>query len=254
MRKYYTAERLKYRHTFIGKLVLFMPLVSVIFAAWLTHEYFTVDSYNWWYMVLYPGMLAVISGVLGGKDGKRKNVTIGSLPCDVGKIWDAKVLVGAVFSAVSVLCIIFLTVITGKWMELGMHMTFRLQPSVETQILAGVLLWVTTLWQIPFCLWLSQKIGSFFMFIVHMGSCGIISALVSLKPWFAVLPGAITPRLMCPVLGILPNGLLAVEGQETYLPEFMEIQNLFIGIPAAVLWFLIFWLGSRRWFERRVAV
>ena len=58
---------------------------------------------------------------------------------------------------------------------------------------------------------------------------------------------------MCPVLGILPNGLPAVEGQMTYFPEIMESENLLAGVTAALLWFLLFWWGSRNYFERQVS-
>ena len=114
-------------------------------------------------------------------------------------------------------------------------------------------MWLTTLWQIPFCLFLSQKMGMFPMLLVHMGSYTVIGVTMSLKPWFVLFPGAITSRLMCPVLGILPNGLLAVEGQMTYFPEIMESENLLAGVTAALLWFLLFWWGSRNYFERQVS-
>lgn len=254
MKKYFLAEKLKYQHTFLKGLIVLMPLISVVFAAGLTYDYFTVDSYNWWYMGLYPGMLGIVCGLLGGKDKKKKNYTIWSLPCSMGKIWDAKVMVGAVSSGIAVSWMVFLSLVISKFMEEGLHVTLRIQPSVKMQLAAGLIMWLTTLWQIPFCLWLSQKIDSFLMFAVHMGSCAILSVTVSLESWFAVFPGAITSRLMCPVLGILPNGLPAVEGQMTYTPELAAMKNLSIGIPAAIFWFVILWWGSRKWFEGQVTV
>lgn len=254
MRKYFLAEKLKYQHTYMKGIVALMPLILVMLAAGLTREYFAVDSYNWWYMILYPGLIGIVCGMIGGKDKKKRNYTIGSLPCNMDRVWDAKVAVGAVMSGVSILWVSVLSVVISEFMEEVLNMTFVLQPSVKIQFVAGFIIWLTALWQIPFCLWLSQRIGSFLMFIVHMGSCFIISATVSLESWFVFLPGAITSRLMCPILGILPNGLLAVEGQMTYSPELVEMNNLLIGIPAAILWFVILWKGSRRWFERQVGV
>ena len=60
MRRYYLAESLKNRHTYIGILIILMPLLNVCLAAGLTADYFTIDSYNWWYIALFPGMLALI--------------------------------------------------------------------------------------------------------------------------------------------------------------------------------------------------
>ncbi|MDO4338716.1 MAG: lantibiotic immunity ABC transporter MutE/EpiE family permease subunit [Eubacteriales bacterium] len=254
MKPYFQAEKLKYKHTFLNGVVVLMPLISVFLSAMLTYNYFAVDSYNWWYMGLYPGMLGILCGMLGGKDKRKKNFTIWSLPCSMGKIWDAKVLLGAVLSGIAAGVTVLLTVIMGQFMESALHMTFFIRPSLTVQLAAGLLMWITTLWQIPFCLLLSQKMGTFLMLLFHMGSYSIISGTVSLKNWFILLPGAITSRLMCPVLGILPNGLPAVEGQMTYSPQLMEPQNLLLGIPAAALWFLLLWLAGRKWFERQVTV
>lgn len=254
MKSYFLAEKLKYRHTFLNGLLILMPLISTALAACLTYNYFAVDSYNWWYMGLYPGLLGIICTSIGGKEKKKKNYTVWSLPCRMEKIWDAKVLTGSVMSGIAMLCCIILTIAIGKGMENVLHITFALRPSVKIQLAAGMVIWLTTLWQVPFCLFLSQKMGAFLTVLVHMGSYAVISATVSLKPWFALLPGAITSRMMCPILGILPNGLPAMEGQMTYLPEFMEAKNLFIGILAAVVWFLLFWIGSRKWYQRQVAI
>lgn len=252
MKKYFLAEKLKYRRTSMRGITVIMPFFTVILSAWLTHVFFAVDSYNWWYVMLYPGFLGILCSMLGGKDKRKKNYTIWSLPCSMGRIWDAKVLVGAMMSGISVVCVVLFTIIIGKGMEIGFHIQYIVQPSVGMQILAGVVMWLTTLWQIPFCLYLSQKIGTFPMIVLHMVCYEILAVTVSLKPWFVLFPGAITSRLMCPILGVLPNGLLLQPGQMTYSPELAGMGNLLLGIPAALLWFGIFWWGSRKWFERQV--
>ena len=253
MRDFFRAEKLKYRHTSMRGITVVMPLVTVFFAAWLTSEYFAVDSYNWWYIGFYPGFLGIMCSIIGRKDQGKKNYTIWSLPCKMEKIWDAKILVGAVMSGISVICMVVLSIIAGNVMESALQVQYRVSPSVGMQVLAGAVMWLTTLWQIPFCLFLTQKMGTFLMLVVHMGIYTILAVTVSLKPWFALFPGAITSRLMCPILGVLPNGLLLQPGQMTYTPQLGETGNLFIGIPAALIWFGLFWLGSRGWFERQVA-
>ena len=91
---FFAAEKLKYRHTSMKWITVVMPLVTVFLTAWLTHIYFAVDSYNWWYTGLYPGFLGIVCSMIGGKDMRKKNYTIWSLPCSMKKIWDAKILVG----------------------------------------------------------------------------------------------------------------------------------------------------------------
>ena len=114
-------------------------------------------------------------------------------------------------------------------------------------------MWLTTLWEIPFCLLLAQKISTFLMLVIHVGIYSILSTSVSLKPWFALFPGAITSRLMCVVIKVMPNGLPFEPGQVTYSPELGRVSGLLIGIPAALLWFLVFWLAGRTWFRKQVA-
>lgn len=253
MKPYILAEGLKYRRTPMKIMTVMMPLVTVLLAAWLTHNFFAVDSYNWWYMALYPGFLGILCSMIGEKEKRKKNYTIWSLPCDMGKIWDAKILVGVAVSGISVVCVVLFTMLIGKGMEIVFHITYIVAPSFGRQILAGIVMWVTTLWQIPFCLFLIQKMGTFLMLVVHMGCYAVFSVTVSLRPWFALVPGAITSRLLCPLLGVLPNGLFLQPGQMTYSPELAGMENLLIGIPAALFWFFLFWLVSRRWFERQVA-
>lgn len=252
MRKYYQAEQMKYRRTFLKKLAIFMPLVTALLAAWLMPSYFAVNSYNWWYVGLYPGYIGVLCGCLGGKDKGKKNHTIWSLPCSMGNIWDAKLLVGAKMSGLAMLCMLLFTGVIGKLMEVIGQVQYVAPPSVAMQLAAGVVMWLTTLWQIPVCLYLSQKMGTFLMLILHTVLNLALAVTVSLKPFFALFPGAITARLMCPVLGVLPNGLLLQPESMTYAPQLAGTENLLIGIPAALLWLVLFWLGSRRWFERQV--
>ena len=48
-------------------------------------------------------------------------------------------------------------------------------------------------------------------------------------------------------------GLAFEPGQVTYSPELGRVSGLLIGIPAALLWFLVFWLAGRTWFRKQVA-
>lgn len=249
---FFYAEKLKYHHTCMLGLTFFMPLAVVFLAAWLTGSYFSVDAYNWWYIGLYPGFLGVVSSVIGRKDLEKKNHTIWSLPCEMERIWDAKVLVGVMESGTAVFILTVLTIICEKGIEGIFHVSMAAVFSFQTKLAAGVVLWLTTLWQIPFCLLLSQKMGTFVMLLIHMISYSVLAGTMSLKPWFFLLPGAITSRLMCPVIGVLPNGLLFEPGQMTYSLELGERSSLGIGIFSALLWFCFFWFAGRKWFGKQV--
>lgn len=252
MRAYFFAEKMKYRRTFLPFIMVLMPFATAALAALLTQEYFAMDSYNWWYITMYPGITAIICGVIGGKDLRKKNRTVWALPVELKKVWDAKILLAMCTTGISMCVLTALTILGSIFLETVLQYSFINAPSYGMQIMAAAVIWFTSLWQIPFCLFLSQRMGVFAMFLLHMGSYLAVAVTVSLELWFPLLPGGITPRLMCVILKTLPNGLPAEAEQMTWTPELMNPAAVFVGLIAAAVWFLVFWNGSRRWYERQV--
>ena len=252
MNIYFKAEKMKYRHTFLWKLMILMPAVSTLLSAQLTHNYFAMDGYNWWYMLMMPGFLAVACGQIGGKDYKKQNRTIWALPADMGKIWDAKVLLAVLVSGLAVLFLLLFVLIGAAVMERGLHITFFNAPAVPNQILAAILIWLTSLWQLPFCLGLVQKTGMLVMVLISVGLSQAAGPLMALEKLFFLVPYGITPRVMCPVLKTLPNGLPAQPGQMTYTPQLMSVPAAVLGVAVSLWWFGVLWYFTRKWFQRQV--
>lgn len=252
MREYYLAEKLKNRHTSAGKLIWIMPLFTICAAAGLTMDYFTIDCYNWWYITLFPGMTAFLCAAVGDRDKKLENRTIWTLPANIGNVWDGKVLYGVRGMGISLFILIGAALVVGAGMEQILHRTFRISLTPGQQFFAILVLFAASLWQIPFCLFLQQIIGTFPMMLLHLGLYILCGVTLSLKPYFMILPGGIAPRLMCIVLKILPNGLIAEPGSLTFTPELLEWQGLPPGIAVSILWFFLFWGVGRKWFGRKV--
>ncbi len=252
MRRYYLAESLKNRHTYIGILIILMPLLNVCLAAGLTADYFTIDSYNWWYIALFPGMLALIGSALGNRDKKMGNRAIWVLPADMGSVWDGKVLYGIRCMGISLSVLLAAVLCISTGLEQILQKTFVIEVSAGRHILAVGVLFITSLWQIPFCLLLQQIFGTFPMVLLHIGSYIVLGVELSLCPYFMVFPGGITARLMCIILKILPNGLVAESGSMTFTPELLEWKGFWPGVLASLIWFLGLWAAGRRWFQRQV--
>lgn len=252
MRKYYLAERLKNRHSSAEKLMLLMPLISVCLSAWLTKDYFIIDSYNWWYVILFPGMLAFICAAVGNRDQKMGNRAVLTLPVDIRAVWNGKVLYGVRCMGASLIVFLSATLIISFVFEQVWQTAFRISPTVGAQILAVAVLFVTSLWQIPFCLFLQQLVGRFPMVLLHVGSAFVLAVSLSLKPCFMLLPQGIPARMMCVILKILPNGLVAEPGSMTFTPELLEWKGIPMGILASLIWFFIFWVAGRMWSKRQV--
>ena len=88
-----------------------MPVICAVMSAFLTNIYFAAAGFNWWYMGIYTGFIALICGLLVGKEKKMKNRAILALPCDMGKIWDAKVLYGTLLSGAAMLLLMVLVIL-----------------------------------------------------------------------------------------------------------------------------------------------
>lgn len=90
------------------------------------------------------------------------------------------------------------------------------------------------------------------MLLLHVILCNAMAIFLSLSPIYMLFPGAIGARMMCPVLGILPNGLPAQSGEMTFAPRLMDSSSIPIGMVASVIWFLLLWGVGRIDYERRM--
>ena len=72
------------------------------------------------------------------------------------------------------------------------------------------------------------------MFLLHLAVYMVLAGSLSLDAAFFLLPQGITVRLTCVLLEILPNGLIAKEGQMTWKPELMEPRAVLFGIFSVV--------------------
>lgn len=251
MEAYFVAEAMKYRHTYLKALLVGAPVVTVLLSGALTHNYFSIDCYNWWYTLMYPGVNALLSFSIINKDRKLKNQTILSLPCQTGKVWDAKVGIGLLYSGAAMGVLFLAALIFGNFMSKFLQVSFTIELSVAQQVLGSILLWIASLWQIPFCFLLTQKLGTLPMMLIHVGLVTILGVTASLKPWFYIFPQAIASRLMCTVLKVLPNGLPAVEGQMTFTPELIGWQHVAVGTVSSIFWFLLLWQAGKKLYERQ---
>ena len=87
MGNYISSEHLKHKNTFAKKLVWLAPILT-LFLNVLAPMWYQQNSYNWWYVLLYPSYLTLLSILIIQRDnGKLKFRAILSLPIDLKKIW-----------------------------------------------------------------------------------------------------------------------------------------------------------------------
>ncbi|EPY2283436.1 lantibiotic immunity ABC transporter MutE/EpiE family permease subunit [Clostridium sporogenes] len=240
MLNYIKAENLKCRRTF-GKKNTYIAPITVLLLALMSPMWYQACAFNWWYGLILPGFIALSCYFVHQKeDRKLKYRAVFSLPIDLKKLWIAKNFMISINLFIACIILFF-----------GIILAQMFLPVVENipilnACIASVIIAITSLWQIPLCLFLSKKLGAFGVILINVGAGLVLSiSMVSKSLWW-LCPYTWTTRLMCPVLGILPNGLFAKPGDPLLNPNVIPI-----GIVMSILLFLLIMFITSNWFKNQ---
>ena len=149
------------------------------------------------------------------------------------KVWYAKIITCIIYIVAANL--IFML---GNLLGSGIiWLVFRIPVRIHIiQALTGtVCIILTSAWNIPLCLWLSQKAGPFAALIGNMALSVMTGLLGADTALWILCPYSWVPRLMVPVLRILPNGEIASPGD---LPVPVPLMALIFFLSFALLYIL----------------
>ncbi|WP_108831800.1 lantibiotic immunity ABC transporter MutE/EpiE family permease subunit [Aedoeadaptatus coli] len=243
MKKYILAEHLKQKHTFLKAFVVIMSLMPIVMAFVLMPSYFSVNAYNWWYVILLPATFALVPAMVHRRDERKLDYrAVFPLHVDLKKVWVSKVVVASVY-------VLFAAVIHVAGVGiLQPFLSSQLTPNVgwDTLIFASGVLFFVNLWQVPLCLFLAKKFGLSAAVSINILLGAALGAMFADTSMWLLCPYAWGARLMVPILHLLPNGLVAKAVEPM-------IENTSILIPC-VLSLGIFILLSgitARWFAAR---
>ena len=240
MLKIIEAEHLKSCHTFGKYLPVIFPILTLLLVYCLMNGNMMPEgTWNWWYAMLLPGMLAILCHLGMTKEKKMRYFNLYCLSIPVSKYLISKI----IYWGFCLLLANFLIFI-GTWIVGNL---FGSTISVMGGFWGFVLLTITYLWEIPLYILLSSRFGMFTsIFWCMVLTIGSVIAIAHSKLWW-VFPAAIPIRLMCPILGIMPNGLLAPEGS-----KLLDMSVIFPGIILSLAWFVVMSRLTILWFERKV--
>ncbi len=240
MLNYIKAENLKCRRTF-GKKNTYIAPITVLLLAFLSPLWYQACAFNWWYLLILPGFIALSCYFVHQKEEKKLNYrAVFSLPIDLRKIWIAKNIM--ISMNLFIACVVLLIGIN----LVGIFFSRAHNIPVLNAVIATIIMVITSLWQIPLCLFLSKKLGAFGVILINVGAGVIFSiSMVSKSLWW-LCPYTWTTRLMCPILGVLPSGLFAEPGDPLLNPNAIPI-----GIGMAILLFIILMLITTNWFKNQ---
>ncbi|MEY2047758.1 lantibiotic immunity ABC transporter MutE/EpiE family permease subunit, partial [Streptococcus pyogenes] len=171
----FLSNLLKIKNTSISKLILIFPIIcvmlSLLFSALggenilrLTAE----TTVNQWGVIWINVIIAVNSGLLNKLelDSNKYSVFL-SRDVDLKKVEYARVLLIALINLIISMILSLMLIVISFVLPTPSLI------SIGRILLTILLIWLTTLWQIPFILWLSRKINVYFAMIIN-----IISPLI----------------------------------------------------------------------------
>jgi ABC-2 type transport system permease protein len=240
MLNYIKAENLKCSRTFAKKLVVIAP-VCMILLAYISGKYFVENGYNWWYSLILPSFITLLTALINQNEEKGLRYrAVYVLPVSLKKAWIAKVtLIGIYVAAASMIHLA--GILLGK-------ATYNTASAIAfgQVVAASMILIVTSLWQIPLCLFLSKKFGLLTTILLNVGGGTVLEIFAASKSFWWACPYSWATRLMCPVLGVLPQGVMAKAGDPMLNPGVIPV-----GIVLSLALFTLLLLVTSHWFPKQ---
>lgn len=246
---YLKAENLKFKRSLFRKLILFIPaaliLISMVFIfVGIGLGGFSSSLVCNWCMPIAALAVVILCHLVNNKDMKHKYRTLYSLPIDLKKTFISKTLLITlnlliISFVLSVITVIAEIISSGISVVIG-HTGYY--------VFGYGLLWLSLLWQIPFCLFLDQKIGFTGSVIINFLASAIGGLFFSLTPLFWFFPYSWSGRLMITLFGVLPNGLLVQANSRLILSLGKSLLLILVSVLTMLVLLEIF----SRWFKRQV--
>lgn len=254
--KYLSSELLKYKRTFMGKLIVFIPMFFAVYAlvvsvimknplAEANHNTSTswtsllALTFNWWPFVFLPLGYALFAVLVAAQEKKAGNYrALRAHDVSPAMLWINKIAGMAVYGLLSTFVLMVVTSIVGLATADG---GFPI-----AKILAGSMVcWLTSLSLIPIQ-FLAATCGGTFL-SMGLGLAGMIAGVVAAaKNFWIAVPWSWATRLMCPIIGINPNGMVLAAGD-----PLLDASVIPIGIIVSLIAFVVLTLLTSVWFARK---
>lgn len=240
MIRYLMAEHLKCKRTFVQRITILAPLAMVFLIFLIGGVYFTYNGYNWWYIMIAPATASLMAIFLERLEAKRLQYkAIFLLPVSHRKIWQAKVVLLCIYFTIAN-ALHFLGITIGS-------LTLRTTNSlpIVSMFLGSMMISLANFWLMPLSLFLAKKVGLIGTLFVNLGLGTVLEIMFSDKWYWWLCPYAYAARMACPILHILPNGMLAPKHD-----LLLQTNAIWIGIGCSCLVFFVGIMITARWFDR----
>lgn len=243
------SELIKYKRTFTRKLIILAPLFFVLQALlerllmpahylrpW---QLITNLVFNWWPVIFLPLGMGLFAALVDSQERKAGNYrSLRARDTSPIYIWVNKVAGMAVHTFFATLVLFISVVLAGLITAKGAV------PWAEI-IMASIVSWVVSLALIPLQLWAATWKGMFFS--MALGFAGMATGVFAApRSYWLAVPWSWTIRLMCPIIGVHPNGLL-LEATD----PLRDASVIPIGIGLSLIVFIAATVITALWFSKR---
>lgn len=249
LRTYLIAENLKFKRTLFRKLILFIPAALILIAMIFLFVGIGLGGFSSsivcnWCVPIASLSIVILCHLVNNKDQKHNYRTLYSLPIDLKNTFISKTLLIALNLLIISLLLSFISIIS-EFMLSGVLSAIG---HTGYYIIGYCLLWLSFLWQIPFCLFLDQKVGFVGSLIINLFVSAFSGLFFSLTPLFWFFPYSWTARFMITLFGVLPNGLLVQSGSR----QILSLGQSSLLVLISLLTMLVLTFLFARWYRKQV--
>ena len=251
------SELLKYKRTFMGRLIVLIPIFFAVYAFVIqiimknnalaeasgnTSTSWTMLLalvFNWWSFLFLPLGMALVASLVASQEKKAGNYrALRSHNISPIMLWVNKIAGMAVYSLLSTLVLLIVVTITGACIS-GGSIPFA-------KIFTGcIACWFISLTLIPIQLWVSTWGGT--LISMGIGFIGMIVGVIAAPTkYWTIVPWSWAMRFMCPIIGVHPNNVILDSNSPLLNPAIIPG-----GILVSVVVLLFTLIVTGIWFSRR---
>jgi lantibiotic transport system permease protein len=245
---YLKSEFLKTKRTRIRKIVWIIPIICSLLALSFNSlggtdiVKLSVETIiNHWGIIWVSVFIALTTGLLNHLEKKgTKFKTIIGLPINLAKKELSRILLISSLTATGSLLLIIFLMLT----SLLIHSAPYLVP-LSSCALAVFLTYIVTLWQVPFCLWLSRKTNIFMtLFVNSMLNLNLGTVFAPTDNWW-MIPYSWHLRMLMPLTKLHSNAIPLTPND-----ELLDDSVISVAILLSIAFFLILTIATVKSFNK----
>lgn len=236
MQKVFYSELFKLRHLGTTKFLIIIPFLTVLIAFLMGGlQIFVPFSVYWWeaiFLYLVNGLLFIVDRRLENQAGQYQNITNKRFTWNITLMKMVLIGMRTLISSLFLLAFIYLV---------AFIYTGFIPINFPKTAISLILIWTTTLWNIPFLYLMSKYMGHFILLALNTFVCLLIAPFIAQTPLWFVVPYTYHYKIAQFLLNLKPSGDILTNQNQTSI-----LQVLLIIILSMTMTFLLSYILKRR--------